>query len=144
MIRYEVLPHVGIGPVRLNMTRAESRAAMKRVPDTFRKGDSARLTDAYHASAFQVFFDEDDRVEYIELSVSEEFQALYKAVDVHMAATKNVVAWISKDSAYDPEDPELGHSYVFPSLDLAVWRSTDQDRRFATIGVGRKGYFSSP
>ena len=47
------------------------------------------------------------------------------------------------------EDPEVGYSYIFPSLELSVWRpplpnnTSDPDGRcFRTIGVGRKGYYS--
>jgi len=150
VIRYDVTPGVGIGPVRLNMTREESRRAMGAVPHTFKKSaDDTVLTDAYHRNAFQVFFDAEDRVEYIELSFDEELQALYKGVDAHRTEAMELVACISKDAAYDPDDWELGYSYAFPALDLAVWRPVmpegegDEDGRcFATIGVGRRGYFS--
>ena len=66
---YDVEPLRGVGPVRLGMTRAESRAAMDLPVESFRKSpNDAALTDAYLESSFQVFFDGGDRVEFIELS----------------------------------------------------------------------------
>ena len=65
---YEVVPLVGIGPVGLGMSRKDSRFAMEIEPETFRKSlDDKTLTDTYNESTFQVFFDVNDTVEYIEL-----------------------------------------------------------------------------
>ena len=50
---------------------------------------------------------------------------------------------------YDPDDPEVGYSYIYPDLDLSVWRSTmpegqedDEGRFFRSVGVGRAGYYA--
>jgi len=150
MIEYMVKPMVGIGPVLLGMTRPESRHAMGQEPESFKKSpDACCLTDAYHDGAFQVFFDGQDKVEYIELSgPSPGFAALYKGIDVHRSKATEVVALISKDSSFDQDDPELGYSYIFHSLQLSLWRPVvpedDQDQEgqfFATIGVGKHGYY---
>ena len=144
MNTYPVKPHQGIGPVRLGMTRTESQQAMGRKPDSFQKGpEGTPLTDAYFEAAFQVFFDDRDVVEYIELSgPSPEFAALYRGKDVHRTVAREVAELMSKDGAYDPDDPELGWSYLFPSLELSLWRPGADDPFFATIGIGREGYFS--
>lgn len=144
MEHFEIKPLVGIGPVRLGMTREESRRAMGRTPDSFQKSPTdPPTTDAYFESAFQVFFDEHDRVEYIELSgPAAPFAALYRGKDVHRASGKDVVALVSKDGAYDPDDPELGSAYLFPSLELSLWRPEADEPFFATVGIGRRGYFS--
>lgn len=118
-------------------------------PHTFRKAATQRV-DAYHNNSFQVFFDEQDTVEYIELSREESsFVTLYKGRDVFALLAEDLVALIAQDAAFDPNDWELGYSYVFPDLELAVWRpvlpeNTDDlnGRSFSTIGVGRLGYFS--
>jgi len=74
---------------------------------------------------------------------------IYKGMDVHRTKASHVVATISKDAPFDPEDPELEYSYLFPKLELSVWRpavpenETDAEGKFfATVGVGRKGYYS--
>src|SRR3982750_2151192 len=119
MTPYAVLPLIGIGPVRLEMTRVESRRAMGRPPEPSRESsaDGAR-TDASLEAAFQVFFDDRDRVEYIEVSgPGPDVAALYLGMDVHRTEAAELVKRIVKDAAYDPDDPELGWSYLFPSLE---------------------------
>src|SRR5215475_917071 len=119
---YEVIPLEGIGPILLGMSRAESRSAMGIQPDTFRKGvDSPTLTDAYDNQGFHVYFDDDERVEYIEIFPSR-MSAVYKGVPVFQTKADELVAIITKDSHYDNDDPELGFSYVFPELELSLWR----------------------
>ncbi|WP_244170753.1 hypothetical protein [Xanthomonas citri] len=46
---------------------------------------------------------------------------------------------------FDPFDKELGYSYVFPALELALWRpdmEEPQGKYFSTVGIGCVGYFS--
>jgi hypothetical protein len=150
LVEYEVVPHEGIGPIVFGMSREQSRAAMGTTPETFRKsGHDATETDAYHHSAFQVFFDK-DIVEYIELSADESVTATYKGRNVFETKAQELVDLVSREAPYDPEDPELGYSYIFPKLELALWRplkpeSEDdpEGRYFSTIGIGRQGYFSA-
>jgi hypothetical protein len=143
MTPYPVLPLIGIGPVRLEMTREDARRAMGRPPDPVQKSADGALTDAYFDSAFQVFFDNRDRVEYIEVSgPGQDVAALYLGMDVHRTGAADLVKRIVKDAPYDPDDPELGWSYLFPSLELSLWRPTAEEPFFATIGIGRHGYFS--
>ena len=57
------------------------------------------------------------------------------------------VEFMSARAPFNSEDPELGFGYEFPSLEMAIWRPNDdattpEGRTFATIGVGRPGYFS--
>ncbi len=150
-VTYEVLPHVGIGPVRLGISREESRSVMGEEPETFKKlVDDDTDTDAYHNSSFQVFFDRNNTVEYIEVSRGEPLDVTYKGTNVFETKANDLVQMISSDAAFDPDDPELGYSYRFPQLELALWRpivpeDDDQDSQhhyFSTIGVGRPGYFS--
>ncbi len=45
VVTYEVLPHVGIGPVRLGMPREESRSVMGEEPEAFKKSVDDTDTD---------------------------------------------------------------------------------------------------
>jgi hypothetical protein len=152
IVRYEVVPLRGVGPVIFGMTRLESREAMRQPFVSYRKTTgSTAMTDAYHQSSFQVYFDVDDRVEYIELSRFP-VQALYKGVSVLELKAEEVVSLLTKDGQSDDSNPEQGYSYIFPDLELSVWRPTlpeeDQDENdsggmyFETIGIGKRGYYS--
>ncbi len=123
---------------------------MPGTPSPFSKDGAAVSTDAFHESAFQVFYDADDRVEYIELSASDRMTALLDGEEVLVVPAEQVVENLAHRTPFDESDPELGYSYVFLELELAFWRPTlpedengDDGRTFATVGVGRPGYFSA-
>ena len=147
---YEVVPHVGIGPVRLGMTRAESRAALGQEAREFLKGPGDEVTtDAFHASSFQVFYDASERVEYIELSKSPEVEPIVFGEKILQITADDAVELVQRHAAFDESNPELGYSYVFPALELALWRPVvpeseddEEGRTFSTVGVGVSGYFS--
>jgi hypothetical protein len=174
MLTYDVEPLQGIGPVRLGMTRAESRAAMALPVDAYRKGESPILTDAYLDSTFQVFFDEADRVEFIELSSGGPCVPLYREVRVLDLAADEAIALVAQEAQPIDENGDAT-SVVFPAIELSLWRpfapygsgdeifDSDEDwgsegfepiepgpggsppegSTFATVGIGRRGYFSS-
>jgi len=110
------------------------------------------LVDAFFGNSFQVFYDASEQhAEYIEVSKSAEFTVLYKGINVFTLPADELISLIANDSPFDPTDPELGYSYVFPDLELACWRpilpeglDDNEGRFFATVGIGTKGYFSAP
>jgi|SRR5215831_7105832 len=148
-MKFEIIPLEGIRPVRLGMTRKQSRLAMNIPYDSYRKrANSPALTDSYLNNSFQVFFDKNDCVEFIELSRGGPFEAFYKGINVFETLAEDLVAFISNDAKYDENDRELGYSYTFPSIELSLWRDIlpedddEEGRYFWTIGIGRKGYYS--
>src|SRR2546428_7197925 len=119
---YTVQPFVGVGPVRLGMSRDEVRRAMPEPSKPFRKAKTSQLeTDAFHQNAFQVFYDGDQpTVEYIELSRGSVVRALYRDLDVFATPADDVVAYIARDSEFDQSDQEIPYSYLFRGLQLSL------------------------
>ena len=151
MKSYEIVPHVGVGPVRLGMSREDVRRVMPAPCESFLKTpDDAYETDAFHDSGFQVFYSGDSpAVAFIELSRDSGFTATYRGLDVFATQADQLVAHVALDGPFDRNNPELGYSFVFPHLDLSVWRpivpespEDAEGHEFATIGVGVPGYFS--
>lgn len=148
MITYEIVPRVGVGPVKFGMTRDEVRRVMRTPHESFRKGDAE--VDAFHGG-FHVFFsDKSNRVEFIELCRGFDFIASYHGTKVFSTPADEMVALVSREAAFDPDDEELGYTYQFPTLDLALWRPMlpglsdgDEGLVFSTIAVGVEGYFAS-
>ncbi len=140
-MKIDVSPLVGIGPVRLGMTREEVRTALGE--PNYSKGNR----EGYLSGLF-VNFSSNEKVEFIEISKSEEFTAYYCGVPVHDTLAGELIARVSKFSEFDGNDPELGHSYIFKALQLSFWRGTipssqdDEDGcYFQAVGVGAPGYF---
>jgi hypothetical protein len=151
MNQYDVVPLRGVGPVLLGMVREEVHVVMGPQSQLLQKvTDDASTIEAYHEGGFQVFFDESDEVEYIELSsFDHSFAAMYRGREVFTTRARELLDLISAEASFDPEDPEIGYSYIFPELQLSLWRPViledDEDsegRYFSTIGIGRHGYYS--
>jgi hypothetical protein len=110
MTDYEVVPHVGVGPVRFGMTREQVRRAMPGPCEPFRKGPFAQQeTDAFQGSAFQVFYGDAATVEFIELSKGQEVRARYAGLSIFETPADEVVARISQLAPFDPSNPEIGY-----------------------------------
>ena len=132
------------------MSRDEVLRAMPEPSDPFRKSEMARHeADSFHQNAFQVFYDGDQpTVEYIELWRGSPVRAFYRDLDVFATPADEVVASVSRDSAFDTANSEIPYSYLFRGLQLSLWRpvipESDTDTRgrfFTTIGMGRRGYY---
>jgi hypothetical protein len=150
-MKYEVNPLIGVGGVKLGMSRADVRSIMKAYPRTFRKTSTSKHeTDAWHNSGLQVFYGgEVPTVEYIELSRDSGIVALYRGIDVFNTEASRLIKKISEDDTYDASDPERGYSYLFPKLEMSLWRpikpkslEDEEGKYFSTIGVGVAGYYS--
>jgi hypothetical protein len=145
---YEIVPDVRIGPVKLGSSREEVRAAMGTDPHICRRFNSDE--HHWHKSSLQVHYeDQSQTVEFIEVAQSDEFIALYKGLDVHRTKADELVAHVSADTPYDPDDWELGYTYVFRAIELSLWRPivpespADLDGQFfEAVGLGIRGYFS--
>ena len=72
--------------------------------------------------------------------------AIYQDLDVFTTVAEQVVQHITQQASFDADDPELGYSYIFPALDLSLWRpdlpeDNPGSQYFATIGIGKAGYY---
>jgi hypothetical protein len=147
MFEYIVDPLRGIAPVLIGMSRDEVRRVMSEKPQAFRKTSASQYeTDAFHGAAFQVFYAGDQPcVEYIELSRSPHLIAMFRGINVFETPAEDLVRLISQYASYDESDREIPYSYIFPSLEMSLWRPVveDEERRFfSTIGIGIRGYYS--
>src|SRR5262245_30519712 len=108
MRTYEIVPNVGIGPVRLGASRDEVRAVMGSAPHRFMKTPQAEYpTEAWHGRAFHVYYCGPlPAVEFIEVARSDEFVVLYKGMDVHRTRADKLVAYVSRDTPFDSNHRE--------------------------------------
>lgn len=143
----EIFPLAGAGFVKLGMSRAEVHAVMGAPSTSFLKVPTSPYpTDAWHHNGFQVFYGGiEPSVKFIELSRNCGFEVLCLGRYVFSTPASKLVEQFLAVTPFDPFDKELGYSYVFPALELAVWRpdmEEPQGKYFSTVGIGCVGYFS--
>lgn len=139
---FEVSPRLGVGPVKLGMTRDQVREVLGQSPMARAK------TDRYFDNALRVDFDDEGHAELVELWSSEHFTAMFLGQNVFAVPAVELVKAIACQSPYDPNDPELGYAFTFPGLGISLWREhlpeSDQDgagRYFDTVAVAVQGYW---
>lgn len=142
MFNFEIIPKSGVGPIWLGMPRREVRAVLGE-PQFSRENKDRFL------SGFHVHYDESQFVEFIELARSEQFTTSFHGKCLHSIPGDEAVVFVSQFGNVDSENSEVGYSFIFPTLEMSLWRSVlpdssnDEDcKYFEAIGVGRMGYFS--
>jgi len=141
MENFEIEPNIGVGPIKLGMHKSE-------VVKVFGKPEHEHDNRSGYFSGFMVDFDESDKVEFIELAKSDLFTSSFKGKSLHNIPASEAVEYICKLDDFDPNEPELGYSYIFKKLQLSLWRGTlpeneqDKDGKyFEAVGVGVSNYF---
>ncbi len=146
MRKFEIKPHIGIGPIELGMDRDQVHSQLG-------TPDSAHGNRERFLNGFMVDFDGEGTVEFIELARSDLFQAEFDGLDLHRVLAETAIQHVSRFARYDEENPELRYTFIFPELQLSLWRGTipepdqppdDPDgRHFEAVGVAVDSYFES-
>jgi hypothetical protein len=144
MVIFTVVPLVGVGPVRLRMSRDAVHRELGPPDIAFMKTTESHWpTDAWMENCFQVFYSGSaPTVNFIELSKGGPLEASCFGISVFQTRIEQVIAAISKQADLDTTDPEHGSAFTFPRLELSFWRPHDDDRFFRTVGIGVPGYYS--
>lgn len=140
-------PLRGVGSLRLGANREAVLATLGTPTASFYKTPDARYpADAWFENGLQVFYEGDEpTVAFIELSIDRNLKAVLFGMPVFTTPAPVLISEVGRRAKHDEDDPELGFSYIFPTLELAFWRPDDDDDEapyFATVGIGVPGYFS--
>jgi hypothetical protein len=81
-------------------------------------------------------------VEYVEVTFNSGFYVDVMGLTLLEAPSAVVLPHIETMAEFDKSDPEVGVSYIFPSLEMSLWRPHITDNAFSTLGLGRLGYYS--
>jgi hypothetical protein len=144
MKSYEIVPLKSLGPIQIGVPRKVVHSLLGGCENSFLKSTySTHPTDSWHEGSIQVFYcGTEPVVEYIEASRNEGFFVEYLGLSVFDTAALELANRFAQLAPFDPADPEHDYSYIFPRLELSLWRPTREDKFFSTIGLGRRGYFS--
>ena len=104
-----------------------------------------KRVDTYYENALQVFFDEAETVEYIEVSRSSEIEAQLLGFEVFGVPAEALINLLETHTQMHSFDG--GYTYCSEELSFGLWRPVlpepgdDEGIFFATAGVGINGYF---
>lgn len=145
---YEVMPHIGIGPLRLGMTPAEVRAA---VPGHAVMRIGRGREEMIDTLGLNVDYSErDTAVTFIQAFPVSGVRFTYRGLDVFALPADEVVTAIVRGEELAPDNYPLGtDEYEFPTLRLALWREFvgevpgEQGWGFSSISVYMPDYYES-
>ncbi|SFK44508.1 hypothetical protein [Brevibacillus centrosporus] len=121
MEKLYIEPGVGIGPVKLGMSKKEVEECIRDCSEKFLKQYNNSL---YIERLFKLEYDSEDNVNFIEIDAigSSDFDCLFNEINVFKTQAEELVEEIDKISKYDREQWDLGFTYHFPELGLTLWR----------------------
>lgn len=156
LLKLEVLPNIGIDQISLGISRDEVREIMNFKFKEFNKTeDLNNSTDAYLDNSFQIFYDSNNKVDFIEVSYNpKSFNLVYKDINLFETEAKSLVEILSKETSYINNHPEIPYGYLFKEYKLILWRprietdyteheTQDELRKgkyFMVIGIGSEKY----
>jgi hypothetical protein len=128
---WEVLPFVGIGPVRLGDAREHVRAVLGADPDVFERGEDE--VHSYAVGAF-VYGDVDDAVEFVE--VFEPAVPMYRNVKLLDGSLEEVTAKLAAAGVRLCDDRDGG--FIADEHGFVLYAPVE---RIETVAVFRRGYY---
>jgi hypothetical protein len=144
MKSFEAIPHKSLGLVRIGVERSEVHRAMGVPESSFNKTTaSVHPTDAWFCGAFQVFYTDEGKVEFIEVTGGAGVEVVCFGVSVFSTAAVSLIEQLSKVTIFSVED--AGCSFISRSADVALWRPASEEPEgvyFSTFGLGAAGYYA--
>ncbi len=149
-LRFDIIPLVGIGPVRLGASRMEVRAAMGSTPVSFQKNMLADdpLADAWFGNSFQVFYQRStDTAEFIEVCRGGPVAVMFQGYDLLATPASDLIPALDIFTPFDRAITDPGFSFIFQEWQISLWRlarpeDDEEDARFfANAGAAVSGYF---
>ena len=148
MVKIQIIPFLSAVGLDLGIYRDEVHRKIGKPDNVFGK------VEYYQQDlAFSVHYDQEDNVEYIEVSKPDTaVTILLEGIDIFNTPVSELIVLIEGKTLkqFNRTEPEIPYSYIFPELELSFWRPTlpehdlDEDGKyFETVGVGVKGYYSS-
>jgi len=148
-MRFEIIPHKGIGPVLLGMNRSEVITIMAGIGGGSPESRSD-LTDCFFENSFQVSYNDQGKVEFIEIANDPQHEFILWDRDVFDQTAHETLSHIMQFDSADPELSEGENNFFFSSLILTLWDIDEQyDHKggqkrpmVGAIGVGDQNYLS--
>lgn len=142
-MNFDLLPGIGIGPVKLGMNRTEVIEAL----GEDNHSDSSDTSESFYQYSFQVEFT-NEIVSFIGVSQNPSYQLTFMDQNVFDIEAKALFDLISKCES--KEHDYIDSEYVFPDQIISLWDAdeqydrlgTEQRKIWAQIGLGSQVYLS--
>lgn len=136
--------HDSLGPVKLGMNMQQVHAVLGQPCHSAepheRWGIAFPAKDYFFDNAFQVNYDSNGNVEFVEAAAHDSYVVTFDEIPVHTSQATAVLEAIRRHGAPDENDREYPCNQVFRDLDLTIYREHGENDLIDAIGVGQCGY----
>ncbi|EDM25948.1 hypothetical protein LNTAR_06264 [Lentisphaera araneosa HTCC2155] len=145
MIRLEIKPHIGIGPILLGSTKEEARTALSQIG--FELEHSIDVMDYFCNSGIQIEYSKTGIVEFIGTSCEpNHFTVIYNDVNVFNTKATELFELINQNES--ELKPYNDYEFMFPDQIITLWDAQEQYDRYenesrviwAQVGLGNESY----
>ena len=140
-LRLPIEPHVGIGPVKLGMTREAARLTLREKGVSLSASDET--VDYFCDNALQIEYDA-GTVSFVGVSRHERLVCTYQGVNVFDVPAQTLFETISNGETV--QHPYAATEFVFPGQIVTVWAPHDEYAHgghrhvYAQVGLGDRRY----
>ena len=143
-MEFKILPHIGIGSVKLGMTKEEVKES---VGNKYYFGSNENI-DYYFENSLQVEF-ENNKADFIGISYNDNYIVTYEGENVFDTKAKKIFTLIAENEKLDHE--YSSDEYLFPDQIISLWEADTQYDNYesysreiwAQIGIGSSSYFEA-
>src|SRR5262245_25445609 len=149
-LRFEIIPHVGIGPVQLGMSLTEVDVALALLPGAFPMYQKSQRVRCFFESSLQVEFGDSGAAQFIGMFHHPDILCRYEGRDVFDLAAPELFALIASQERTGTHIYSTS-TYLFPDQIVTLYDADEQyDRKgnesrpvFAEVGVGNAEYLAA-
>ena len=132
-MNWEIEPYQSVGPLTFGQTRNAVREQLGPDYDSFAKDVGENETDAYDNLGVHLYYDDDDRLEFVE--AFEPASLTLRGVALHRREYRQVDSELSR-LGYDANPTDVGYRYDDIGIALTLDGSTVEG-----VAVFRRGYY---
>ncbi|MFG2141525.1 hypothetical protein [Streptomyces sp. NPDC048650] len=152
---FDLAPPIGVGPMRIGMTRHAANTALDSLRDLSAISESDRPGQhVFRPSGLMISIHcMRDMLEAVELGrpLTQTDRALFQGVDVFALPAREVVRRVGEWCSIE-EDPDDSGSFIVPDLLLSFWRpfaaddepGEEQGYYFSSVLMAQPGYYDTP
>ena len=151
-------PHVGINDIYFGLSQKEVHASLG-LPDSTKEsgliaGDILdSKTDYFRNNNLQIFYDENNTVEFIQLSLqNSSLQISIFDFNLNEASAEETIHFLTTEMKlrYNEQGDELPYTFDFITEDLSFWREAipeheedEEGKYFDAVSIGKVGYLNN-
>jgi hypothetical protein len=133
---FEIIPHVGVGPVRFGMTRRQVQTALAVPAEPFSRSSGSAPADLFKSIWAVAYYSDEDQLEAIEFALPQQINIAGLNL-----TTATIADSIREVLALDPEAELEPSGFTSKALGAGIWTEGEMHDPPQSVIVFARGYY---